>query len=97
MMLFLIEDIIAGANFCDATDMDPEANSEGQAKAENTLAAECRASKLRISLLGKERAVWSLTAAPGHTCFASSSVINHQLDSLLDWREIQMPIKKSHC
>lgn len=38
-MLFLIEDIIAGANFCDATDMDPEANSEGQAKAENTLAA----------------------------------------------------------
>lgn len=44
-MLFLIEDIIAGANFCDATDMDPEANSEGQAKAENTLAAECRASK----------------------------------------------------
>lgn len=57
MMLFLIKDIIAGANFCDSTDVDPEANSEGQAKAETTLAAQCCASKLKISLLGKERAV----------------------------------------
>lgn len=59
-MLFLIKDMVAGANFCDATDTDPEANGEGQAKAETILAAQCCASKLKISLLGKER------AASGH-------------------------------
>jgi len=54
--------------------------------------------KLKISLLGKEGPLsghYRLLA--GSLCITSSSTINHRADSLLDRREISVPVKGSRC